>query len=55
MKYFVLVRFEMDGKWSEITREFADYDKALDYAKYEYSREADNISVCVYELKDCFY
>lgn len=55
MKYFVLVRFEKGGKWSELTREFDSYDQALDYAKYEYGRDADNICVCLYELKDCFH
>lgn len=52
MKYLVLVRFEKDGKWTELTREFADYDLAFNYAQDEYGREADNITVCLYELKD---
>lgn len=54
MKYLVLVRFEKDGKWTELTREFDDYDLAFYYAKDEYSRTADNITVCLYELHDCF-
>jgi len=54
MKYLVLVRFEKNGEWTELTREFSDYDKAFYYAKDEYDREADNITVCLYELKDCF-
>lgn len=54
MKYLVLVRFDKDGKWTTITREFNDYDQAFGYAKDEYDREADNITVCLYELKDCF-
>ena len=54
MKYFVLARFEKDGKWHEHTREFDDYDAAFAYAKDEYDREADNICVCLYELKDYF-
>lgn len=54
MKYLVLVRFEKDGKWTELTREFNDYDQAFYYAKNEYSRTADSISVCLYELHDCF-
>jgi hypothetical protein len=54
MKYLVLVRFEKNGKWSQLLREFSDYDQAFYYANDEYSREADNISVCVYELKDYF-
>lgn len=52
MRYLIVTRFEKNGKWSEITREFDDYEMALSYAKYEYSREADNISVCLYELKE---
>ena len=55
MKYFVLVRMERKGQWTERTREFDDYDSALSYAKYEYELEADNISVCLYELKNCFH
>jgi len=54
MKYFVLVRYQKNGEWSEITREFDDYDRAFQYAQYEYTREADNITVCLYELKDCW-
>ena len=54
MKYLVLVRFEKNGKWSQLLREFDDYDQAFNYARDEYSREADNITVCLYELKDCF-
>lgn len=52
MKYFVLVRFEKDGKWSEFTCEFDIYENAVHYAQLEYEREADNICVCLYELKD---
>ena len=54
MKYFVLVRFEKDGKWQELTREFCDYERAHEYAQYEYGRDADNITVCLYELKECW-
>ena len=54
MKYFVLVRMERNGKWTERTREFADYDAAFNYAQYESCIKADNITVCLYELKDCW-
>ena len=54
LKYFVLVRFEKDGKWQELTREFCDYERAHEYAQYEYGRDADNITVCLYELKECW-
>lgn len=54
MKFLVLVRFEKNGEWTELTREFNDYDQAFYYAKDEYDREADNICVCLYELKDYF-
>lgn len=55
MKYFVLVRFQKNGKWNEITREFAGYDDALGYAKYEHARtDVSEITVFLYELKECF-
>ena len=56
MKYLVLVRWQdhPDSEWNERIREFQDYDTAFYYAREQYDAKAENISVCVYELKDCF-
>lgn len=54
MKYFVLVRFWRNNQMTELTREFNDYDDAFNYAKHEYDRQAEDVIVCLYELKDCF-
>lgn len=54
MNYLVVVKFELNGKWSEISRDFCDYEAALDYAQNEYERKADNITVLLYELKKSF-
>lgn len=56
MKYLVLVRWQEtdNSTWNERIREFADYDDAFTYAKEQYDAKAANISVCIYELHDCF-
>ena len=56
MKYLVLVRWQesQDSEWNERVREFEDYDSAFGYAKGMYDAKAENISVCIYELHDCF-